>query len=96
MKHLDKFPPNLFMMKTVMKTPGRFMSFILGFFTVAMLGMKLFPHATATICLYGLMGLLPTMVVLMIWQVVWVIKNPPPPPEQCDKCHQNLPESDDE
>lgn len=79
-----------------MKTPWRFLGFVFGFLFMMLVGGHFFPKETQAVAMTGLMIWMPIAVVTMIWWVVWNIRNPPPPREECSTCHQLMPEKDDE
>jgi len=96
MSHRDQFPPNKFLKKTIMKTPGRFLVFIFGLCGTILLSGKFYPQQTMDVCLGFLLFFLPISIGLTIWMVVWYIIHPAPPRPRCPECHQLMPEKDDE
>lgn len=96
MNHRDNFPPNKFLMKTIMKTPGRFMLYIISLWAFGITSVMLFPKQAAVVAIYGLAIWCPFMLAMMVWNIIWTIKNPTPPAEKCGECHQALPENENE
>jgi hypothetical protein len=91
----DKFPPNKWLKKTIMKTPERFGLCILGLVASFLISVKFFPHQVSVVAYYFMFAWLPFVFVMMVWWVIWIVKNPPPPPRYCETCHQRLPYQDD-
>lgn len=69
-------PPNRFLMATILKTPGHFLSFVFGLLSILMVGILWFPNITAIVSLYISVAFLPIWLGLLIWNIVWMIKNP--------------------
>lgn len=92
MSHEDKFPPNAFLKRTIMKTPGRFMAFYLTIVVVILTSGSLFPKETAEIAQWGMAIFIPAAIIVTIWHIVWSYQNPHPTVHKCEKCNQNLPE----
>jgi uncharacterized membrane protein len=95
MSHDDKFPPNAFLKRTIMKTPGRFMMFYLAVVVAVLVSGSLFPEQTAEVAKWGLGLLIPTAIGVTIWHIVWSYQNPHPSMHKCEKCNQSLPEEND-
>lgn len=100
-KYRDNFPPNRFLKKTIMRTVWHTMGFLIGLYTTIMLGAHYFPVQVKICCLCILALIPPLFLAMLIWDIIWTSKNPyiysdllPRP--KCDKCHQNLPQSQDE
>lgn len=86
MSHQDKFPPNVFIKKHTKQ--GYIFTILLFILAMAC------PSSIAQPVFIILMLLFTTgSCGLLIWQVVWVIRNPPPPPQYCPTCHQILPDN---
>lgn len=96
MKHRDKFPPNKFLKRTLMKTPGRFALFIIALVFLVVGGGIWFPQTTAMISFIGVMIWLPVAIITLVWKIIWDIRNPAPPSEYCPTCHQTLPEKNED
>jgi len=95
MSHEDKFPPNAFLKRTIMKTPGRFMAFYLTVVVALLIGGSLFPKETMEVAQWGIAIFIPAAIILTIWQIVWSYRNPRPVARKCEKCNQNLPENEE-
>jgi hypothetical protein len=78
MNHRDKFPPNDFLLRTIMKTPEHFLLFIVILLLFVVIGMVFFPTQLGIISLFALMIWCPFMVIMLVWNIVWNIRNPPP------------------
>lgn len=96
MSYDDKFPPNVWLKKTIMKTPGRFMLYVLGFIVLELVCGYYFPHQVSSIATVMLFILMPLSLAGTIWHLVWSLKHRPPPPQYCETCHQRLPYKDDQ
>jgi hypothetical protein len=94
MSHDDKFLPNRLIKKYM--TPGRTILAVVALIVFELIGGKYFPHQLATGAMYFLYVWLPLSLGMMAWWIVWTIRHPAPPREQCPTCHQYLPEKDDE
>jgi hypothetical protein len=86
MRYSDKFPPNAFLKKHLFDRPWRFLIGIFVYMAFVIFGGKYFPYTMMTISLGALAIILPSVLIIMVWQVVWYIKNPPPPPKVCPCC----------
>ena len=95
MRHDDKFPPNAFLKQTIMKTPGRFMMFCLAVIVGILVSGSLFPEQTVKIAKWGLGLLIPTVIGVTIWHIVWSYQNPRPSVRKCEKCNQPLHEDEE-
>lgn len=84
----DNFPPNKWLDKSIMKTPGRFLLFMVAVFV----GLGLLPlsvvHMVGVVAVFIF---IPLATVMMVWQVIWWKQHPLAPPEYCDKCGHILP-----
>jgi uncharacterized membrane protein len=94
MKHDDKFPPNAFLKRTIMKTPSRALSFIVAILAAMMAGLKWYPDETRIVSFWGMIIWIFVVIVIVSWHIAWIVKNPYPPRLRCDKCKQYLPEDE--
>lgn len=90
MRHEDKFPPNAFLKRTIMKTPGRFFVFIFGLIFTIFGSEYLWPEAALNVIRWCAVLLIPGVLVMLVWQIIWSWKNPEPPPEVCQTCKQTI------
>lgn len=88
----DNFPPNRFLNRYVFKSPMRFSLYVIGMIAFIIIGSLYFPRHLAAGAFYVLYFWLPFSVCMMVWWIVWMIKNPPPKRhyQQCPTCHQMM------